>query len=68
MATNAICLFAEYMCLSDVSPVPRHILVVLNVDADDVLRVQELFVPKLKSIYHFPIIFYFNRFYKSTAG
>ena len=54
MATNAIQLFAEYMRLSDVSPVPQHIPGVLNVEADDISRVQELFCPKLKSIYHLP--------------
>ena len=54
MATNAIRLFAEYMRLSDVSPVPEHIPGVLNVEADDISRVQELFCPKLKSIYHLP--------------
>ena len=54
LATNAIRLFAEYTRLSDVSPVPDHIPGVLNVEADDVSRVQELFVPQHKFIYHLP--------------
>jgi len=52
MATNALRLFAEYMLLSDVSPLPEWIPGELNVEADDVSRVHELFVPKKELIYN----------------
>ena len=54
MATNALRLFSEYMRLSDVSPVPQHIPGRLNVDADDISRVHELFTPHKKIIYDLP--------------
>ena len=54
MATNALRLFAEYMRLSDVSPVPQHIAGELNVEADDVSRVHELFTPQRKIVYDVP--------------
>lgn len=47
-------LFAEYMLLSDVSPLPEWIQGELNVEADDVSRVHELFVPKKSLIYDLP--------------
>jgi len=51
MATNALRLFAEYMLLSDVSPVTEWIPGELNVEADAVSRVHELFTPKKELIY-----------------
>ena len=54
MATNALRMFAEYMRLSDVSPVPQHLPGKLNVEADDVSRVHELFTPQRKFIYDVP--------------
>ena len=52
MATMALRYFAEYMPNSPVQPVPQWIAGELNVEADDVSRVQELFSPKLKFIYN----------------
>ena len=52
MATIALRYFAKYMPNSPVQPVPKWIAGELNVEADDVSRVQELFSPKLKFIYN----------------
>ena len=52
MATMALRYFAEYILNSPVQPVPKWIVGELNVEADDVSRVQELFSPKLKFIYN----------------
>ena len=54
MATNALRMFAKYMRLSDVSPVPQHLPGKLNVEADDVSRVHELFTPQRKIVYDVP--------------
>ena len=54
MATKALCLFAEYMKYSPVSPVPAHVRGVDNVEADDLSRAYKLFTNEKEHIYDVP--------------
>ena len=51
MATKALQLFAEYMKDSQVSANPQHIPGKLNVEADGISQVQELYSPHKQFVY-----------------
>ena len=54
MATYALQLFAEYLKLSPVNPIPEHIKGELNTEADNISRVNKLFPTERSHIFDVP--------------